>query len=100
MTSRVMGWATHGGAVSRRGTHFHTNQTRSKVRPAWSWDMRASVRVGVRAWRFFEERRRNSLSQIQGGRGGWPTGNGKKLSNSQACCLAQLCLAGARFCKK
>ena len=25
--------------------------------------------------------------------GGWPTGNGKKLSNSQACCLAQLCLA-------
>ena len=26
---------------------------------------------------------------------GWPTGNGKKLSNSQACCLAQLCLAAA-----
>ena len=24
---------------------------------------------------------------------GWPTGNGKKLSCSQACCLAQLCLA-------
>ena len=24
---------------------------------------------------------------------GWPTGNGKKLINSQACCLAQLCLA-------
>ena len=23
---------------------------------------------------------------------GWPTGNGKKLSNCQACCLAQLCL--------
>ena len=30
---------------------------------------------------------------IQGGWGGWPTGNGNKLSNSQACCLAQLCLA-------
>ena len=26
---------------------------------------------------------------------GWPTGNGKKVSNSQACCLAQLCLAAA-----
>ena len=26
---------------------------------------------------------------------GWPTGNGKKVSNSQACCLAQLCLAPA-----
>ena len=26
---------------------------------------------------------------------GWPTGNGKKLSNSQACCLAQLCLIAA-----
>ena len=26
---------------------------------------------------------------------GWPTGNGKKRSNSQACCLAKLCLAGA-----
>ena len=26
---------------------------------------------------------------------GWPTGNGKKLSNSQACLLAQLCLAAA-----
>ena len=26
---------------------------------------------------------------------GWTTGNGKKISNSQACCLAQLCLAAA-----
>ena len=32
---------------------------------------------------------------VQGGWGGWPTGNGKKLSNSQACCLAQLCLVAA-----
>ena len=28
---------------------------------------------------------------------GWPTGNGKKLSNSQACCLAQLCLGAVKF---
>ena len=26
---------------------------------------------------------------------GWPTGNGKKLSCRQACCLSQLCLAAA-----
>ena len=26
---------------------------------------------------------------------GWPTGNGKKLSNCQACCLAQLCMGAA-----
>ena len=26
---------------------------------------------------------------------GWPTGNGEKLSNSQACCQAHLCLAAA-----
>ena len=26
---------------------------------------------------------------------GWLTGNGKKLSNSQACCLVQLCLVAA-----
>ena len=26
---------------------------------------------------------------------GWPTGNGKKLSKSQACCLSQLCLGAA-----
>ena len=26
---------------------------------------------------------------------GWPSGNGKKWSNSQACCVAQLCLAAA-----
>ena len=32
---------------------------------------------------------------VHGGWGGWPTGNGKKLSKSQACCLAQLCLAAA-----
>ena len=32
---------------------------------------------------------------VQGGWGGWPTGNGKKVSNSQVCCLAQLCLAAA-----
>ena len=31
----------------------------------------------------------------QGGWGGWPTGNGKKVSKSQACGLAQLCLAAA-----
>ena len=33
--------------------------------------------------------------RLQGAATGWPTGNGKKLSNSQACCLAQLCLAAA-----
>ena len=32
---------------------------------------------------------------VQGGWGGWPTGNGNKVSNSQACCLAQMCLASA-----
>ena len=35
------------------------------------------------------------LVKLQGGWSGWPTGNGKKVSNSQACCLAQLCLAAA-----
>ena len=34
---------------------------------------------------------------VQGGWGGCRTGNGKKLSKSQACCLAQLCLAVAYF---
>ena len=28
---------------------------------------------------------------------GWPTGNGNKLSNRQACCQAQLCLSAAYF---
>ena len=32
---------------------------------------------------------------VQGSCSEWPTGNGKKLSNSQSCCLAQMCLAGA-----
>ena len=32
---------------------------------------------------------------LQGAATGWPTGNGKKLSNSQACCLALLCQAAA-----
>jgi len=32
---------------------------------------------------------------VQGGWGGWPAGNGNKLSNSQICGLAQLCLAAA-----
>ena len=32
-------------------------------------------------------------TRLQGGWGGWPTGNGNKLSNSPACCLTQLCLA-------
>ena len=35
------------------------------------------------------------MKRVQGGWGGWPTGNGKKVSNSQACCLVQLCLAAA-----
>ena len=34
-------------------------------------------------------------SQLQPAGIGWPTGNGKKLSCTQACCLAQLCLAEA-----
>ena len=34
-------------------------------------------------------------ANIQCSCSGWPTGNGKNLSNSQACCLAQLCLAAA-----
>ena len=33
------------------------------------------------------------MHYVQGGWGGWPTGNGNKLSNSPACCLTQLCLA-------
>ena len=33
--------------------------------------------------------------EIQPADTGWPTGNGKKLSNSQACDLAQLCLAAS-----
>ena len=32
---------------------------------------------------------------IQSGCSGCRTGNGKKLSNSQACCLDQLCLGAA-----
>ena len=35
------------------------------------------------------------IRDVQGGWGGCRTGNGKKLSNSQACCLAQMCLAAA-----
>ena len=37
------------------------------------------------------------LLRLQSGWGGWPTGNIEKLSNSQVCCLAQLCLAAAYF---
>ena len=36
-----------------------------------------------------------SFGTVQPADIGWPTGNGKKVSNSQACCLAQLCLAAA-----
>ena len=43
------------------------------------------------------ERGTSSLLSVQCSCSGWPTGNGKKLSNSQACCLAQLCLAAAYF---
>ena len=37
----------------------------------------------------------NVSNQLQPADIGWPTGNGKKLSNCQACCLAQLCLDAA-----
>ena len=36
-----------------------------------------------------------TLRTVQPADIGWPIGNGKKLSNSRACCLAQLCLAAA-----
>ena len=45
------------------------------------------------------ERRDNLMKEEQNGKIGprtecmHSTGNGEKLSNSQACCLAQLCLA-------
>ena len=35
------------------------------------------------------------ILHVQGGWGGRPTGNGKKVSKSQAYCLAQLCLVAA-----
>ena len=37
----------------------------------------------------------HTLYNVQPADIGCRTGNGKKLSNSQACCLAQLCLAAA-----
>ena len=56
-------------------------------------------------WPYFWQRagtkNKNKLScllwqmQLQPADIGWPTGNGKKLSKSQACCLAQLCQAAA-----
>ena len=42
-------------------------------------------------------RSKNLLLHVQPADIGWPTGNGKKLSCTQACCLAQLCLAAAYF---
>ena len=35
------------------------------------------------------------MRKVQSADIGWPTGNGKNLSNSEACCLAQLCLGAA-----
>ena len=37
----------------------------------------------------------NTMKEVQGGWSGGRTGNWEKLSNSQVCCLAQLCLAAA-----
>ena len=37
----------------------------------------------------------NAFDSLQPADIGWPTGNGKKLSKSQGCCLAQLCQAVA-----
>ena len=37
----------------------------------------------------------HDVSRLQPADIGWPTGYGKKISNSQACCLAQLCLVAA-----
>ena len=45
-------------------------------------------------WEFVDPSPSVCKNYVQGGCG-CRTGNGKKLSNSQACCLAQLCLAAA-----
>ena len=39
----------------------------------------------------------NTICGLQCSCSGWPTGNGNKLINSQACCLAQLCLGALSF---
>ena len=58
----------------------------------------------VVVWGIMVERSILRFSHFQMSRGthgiqpadiGWPTGNGKQQSCSQACCLAQLCLAAA-----
>ena len=64
----------------------------------WRWDCRrkadsprsalSQVMTQVRFYLDF-------MTHLQPADIGWPTGNGKKVSNSQACCLAQLCLAAA-----
>ena len=52
----------------------------------------AAQRGGSRAERPFSYSDAAEIA-LQGGWGGWPTGNGNKLSNSPACCLTQLFLA-------
>ena len=53
--------------------------------------------ISARLYDYVDGRGRvkNCRCHIQCSCSGWPTGNGKKLSNSQACCLAQLCQAAA-----
>ena len=47
------------------------------------------------AWLKLDITHKSKVSYLQPADIEWPTGNGEKLSCSQACCLAQLCLAAA-----
>ena len=52
---------------------------RSKSFNAWAWAFKRVV----------------EFISVQSGYSGFKTGNGEKINNIQACCLAQLCLAAA-----
>ena len=81
----------------RRETQSRTARTES--RPPWRPAATATTPYGstrgLTSARGRRGQRLFSLVHVQPADIGWPTGNGKKLSNSQACCLAQLCLAAA-----
>ena len=95
ISSQVSMWPLSGGGMVN-----HNSLGWSQTRFYCHWSFLLSDDTGVLGFilfpytLFYYSMYWNSL-RVQGGWGGWPTGNGKKLWNSQACCLAQLCLGAA-----
>ena len=90
---------TRNANKKQEGTGSSLSPNKSKLgRPFVSYVIEPLPRIALTPKAFMKaDHKWNYYNNVQCAQIVCPTGNGRKLSKSQACCLAQQCLAAAEF---